>query len=288
MYDLLNLRVALFIPLTQPRFLQKAHERGADAIVLDLEDGVAPERKAEARDQLAAAAAMLRERGVPTLVRVNADPALIADDLRACVAAGIETIVVPKQESAGTAEAAAALLGEAERAAGVDCTARMVMILESPKGVIHAAAIAASSRCAGLLFGPEDYCAGLGVPSAAAALRWPAQQVAVAARAYGLAALGLPGSGVTLDDAEAFTSLAREARSMGFTGSLCIHPAQVAPIRTGFLPSPEEVEQAQAVLRAAEANPGAGAYSVAGRMVDAPVVAQARRLLVAAGSIKAR
>jgi citrate lyase subunit beta/citryl-CoA lyase len=284
MYDLLNLRVGLFIPLSQPRFLQKAHERGADAIVLDLEDGVSPERKREARDQLAAAAAMLREKGVPALVRVNADPALLADDLRACVAAGIETIVVPKQESAHTAAAAAALLGEAERAAGTDCATGMVFLVESPQGVIHAAEIAASPRCAGLLFGPEDYCAALGVPSAAAALRWPAQQIAVAARAHGLAALGLPGSGVTLDDAPAFEALAREARSMGFTGSLCVHPQQVAPIRKGFFPSPAEIAQARAVVQAAEAHPGQGAYSVAGRMVDGPVVAQARRLLEAAAS----
>lgn len=281
MFNLKELRVGLFVPLDQPRFLQKAPQRGADAIVLDLEDSIAPERKAQARAQLAEAAAQLRAHGLPVLARVNLEPALLAEDLRACAAAGVDTVLVPKQEHPATAAAIARQLEQAEQDAGATNPIRMLLLVETPMGVLQAAQLAAAPRCAGLVFGPEDYSAALGVPSAEAALRWPAYQVALAARAHGLAALGLPASGATLDAPEDFTALAREARGMGFTGSLCIHPAQVQAIRAGFLPSAAEVEQARAVVQAAAAHAGQGAFSVNGRMVDAPVVEQARRVLAA-------
>lgn len=282
----MDLRVGLFIPALETRFLQRAHERGADAIVLDLEDSVAPERKEQARAGLGAAAQLLRERGVRLICRINAEPPAMQADIEAALRAGIECLMVPKQDSAASLravdEALQSALGRLGRAGAAAC---LLPVIESPLAVLQARDIArASPRVGGLAFGGEDFSASLGLPSTAAAMSLPAQLTALAARAEGLAAFGLPGSIQSLDDAQAYGALARQARSLGFTGSICVHPAQVAPIRAGFMPTQDEIARARAIVAAAAALPGQGAYAVGGRMVDAPVVEQARRLLAEAGS----
>jgi citrate lyase subunit beta/citryl-CoA lyase len=280
---LAELTVTLFVPLTQPRFVARAHERGADAVVLDLEDSVAATHKAQARAFLPQAADVLRGRGVPTLVRVNADPALLREDLAAVAAAGLAVVVLPKVDSATGVLALEPLCGAAEAAAGrPHGSLRVLALIESPAGVLAAASIAhAVPRVAGLVFGAEDYCAALGIASDTAALDWPAQQVAVAARAAGGVAFGLPGSGADVMDVSGLERLARRARRMGFGGCFCIHPAQVEAARRGFLPSPAEVAQARAVVQAAEAasQAGQGAVALGGRMIDAPLVSQAESIL---------
>jgi citrate lyase subunit beta/citryl-CoA lyase len=280
--DLLALRVGLFIPATERRFLLRAHERGADGIVLDLEDSIAPARKEEARLALAAAVGLLRPHGLAVICRVNGTPAAAMEtDVEAALQADIDCLMLPKCDTAEDVlradraiDAALARLGRPREPVWV------LPVIESPLALMHAWQVAqASPRVAGLVFGGEDFSAALGISSEGADLKAPAQQIALAARARGLAAFGLPGSIQALDDAASYTALARQARSIGFTGSFCVHPAQVGPIRLGFLPTEVEIDRARATVAAAAGQPEQGAYAVDGRMVDAPVVEQARRLL---------
>ncbi len=272
----------LFVPLSEPRFLARAHERGADAVVLDLEDAVAASRKAEARAGLPAAVRGLGAYDVSVVLRVNADAQWLRDDVLAAAAAGVDALMLPKVQGAAALAALEPLWREAEALAGrPPHSLRLLALIESPAAVLDAAAIArASPRLAALVFGGEDYAAALGLPASLAALDLPAQQVALAARAAGLAAWGLPGSIAGLDEA-AFAALAARARSLGYTGCLCIHPLQLAAARRGFAPSAAEVVQARAIVAAAAdaAREGRAAVLLDGRMIDPPVLLQARATL---------
>ncbi len=268
------LRSALFVPLADERFLAKAHARGADALLLDLEDSVPPAQKLAARARLPEAARRLAALGATVMVRVNAAPELLAGDLKAAAQSPVAAVFLPKVESAEHVVVAETLLA--------DSGAKLVALLESPNALLAAAEIArAGTRLAGLAFGSEDYCGILGIGSDKAALDWPAQMLATAARARGLAAFGLPGPVSEIEDGEAFTRLLEKAKAMGFTGCTCIHPKQVAAANRVYSPTPGEIALAREIISAFEAalREGRGAFALHGRMIDAPVVDQARAVL---------
>ncbi len=270
-------RSALFVPLADERFLAKAHERGADALLLDLEDSVPPAQKAEARARLPDAVRRLAAAGATPMVRVNNDAALLADDLKAAVQARAAAVFLPKAESADQVQAASFLLD--------GCDAGLVAMIESPAAVLEAPAIArAGGRLAGLAFGSEDYCGALGIASDKAALDWPAQAVAVAARARGLAALGLPGPVAEIADMDGYARLLEKSKAMGYTGCLCIHPKQVVAANRVHAPSDAELALAREIVQAFDAavKEGRGAFALHGRMIDAPVAEQARATLARA------
>ena len=272
--SLQNLRSALFVPLADERFLARAHERGADALLLDLEDSVPPAQKAAARARLAEAARRLASLGACVMVRVNAAPELLDADLKAAAQAPVGAVFLPKVECPEHVAAAEYLLGGS--------AAKLVAMLESPAAVLDAAAISrAGNRLAGLAFGGEDYCGQLGIASSGAALDWPAQMVATAARARGLAAFGLPGPVSEIADMAAYSTLLERAKAMGFTGALCIHPGQVAAANRAYTPTDAEIVLATEIVGAFEAavREGRGAFALHGRLIDAPVVDQARATL---------
>ena len=273
-FDLLTLRSALFVPLADERFIARAHERGADALLLDLEDSVPPAYKREARARLPDAARRLAALGATVMVRVNAAPDLAADDLDAAAHSPVAAVFLPKVESAAQVRAAGKQLAGS--------AARLVAMLESPGAVLAAVDIAkAGGRLAGLAFGSEDYCGALGIASGKAALDWPAQLLAAAARARGLAAFGVPGPLTEIADMEAFSRLLEKARAMGFTGCTCIHPRQVAAANRVYSPTADEIALAKEIIAAFDAalREGRGAFALHGRMIDAPVVDQARATL---------
>jgi len=276
-FNLQSLRSALFVPLADERFIAKAHERGADALLLDLEDSVPPAQKVAARARLPEAAGQLAARGATVMVRVNSAPEFLADDLKAAAQSAIAAVFLPKVERAEEIVAAEYLLARS--------SARLVAMLESPAAVLDAVEIAqAGTRLAGLVFGSEDYCACLGIASDRAALDWPAQMVATAARARGLAAFGQPGPVAEIADMDAYSRLLEKAQAMGFTGTLCIHPKQVAAANRVYSPTAEEIKLAREIVAAFEAalREGRGAFALHGRMIDAPVVNQARATLARA------
>ena len=262
------------MPLADQRFVEKAHERGADALLLDLEDSVPPAQKAAARARLPEAARRLAALGATVMARVNSSAELLAEDLKAAAQSPLAAVFLPKVESPEHVMAAEYLLA--------GCPAKLVAMLESPAAVLDAVAISrAGTRLAGLAFGGEDYCGELGIASDRAALDWPAQAVAVAARARGLAAFGLPGPVAEIADMEGYERLIRRAKAMGFTGTLCIHPKQVAASNRVYTPTGEEIALATEIVAAFEAalKEGRGAFALHGRMIDAPVVDQARATL---------
>jgi citrate lyase subunit beta/citryl-CoA lyase len=279
MTEMQSLRSALFVPLADERFLAKAQERGADALLLDLEDSVPPAQKAAARERLPEAARRLAALGATVMVRINAAPELAEDDLDAAARSPVAAVFLPKVESiAGVLAADQQLAGSA---------ARLVAMLESPGAVLGAAEIAkAGKRLAGLAFGSEDYCGALGIASDRAALDWPAQMVAAAARARGLAAFGLPGPVSEIADMGAYSRLLEKAKAMGYTGCTCIHPNQVAAANRVYSPTEAEIALAREIVAAFDAavREGRGAFALHGKMIDAPVAAQARATLARAGS----
>lgn len=275
------LRSLLFVPATSPQLWAKAPERGADALVLDLEDAVPPERKAEARGLAAEALALLAPRA-PVLLRVNAPAALLADDLAQVPLEAVSAVMLPKTESADAVQAlAAALARHAPRRQPVP----IVALIESARGVLNAERIAqAHPGVCALGFGGEDYAAEMAVAPEPASLGWPAQQVSTCARAFGLAAWGLPGSVAAIDDLAAFGRLVGQARAIGFTGTVCIHPRQIPGANAGFGPTSQELDWARRVIAADDTAraQGHGVVVLDGRMVDRPIVERARRWLAQA------
>lgn len=268
----------LFVPATRPERIAKALASGAGAVVVDLEDAVAPDDKAAARVSLLAALQALEPaQRARLLVRTNAaGTPWHADDVKAvaaCVAHGLAGAMVAKAESAGVLQAAARAIGP---------QGLLVPLVESNAGLDALDTLARAPQVVRLAFGHLDFQVDLGMecgPDEAELL--PVRLALVrASRRAGLAA---PVDGVTTatDDLPRLQQDTARSRRMGFGGKLCIHPAQVAPVQAAFAPGPDELAWATRVLEAAPAHGGA-VFRLDGRMVDAPVLALAARLVARA------
>lgn len=264
-------RSVLFIPAVRGDLVDKAPGVGADVVVLDLEDGVAPPRKAEARAQVAAHLRALQQAGQQTWVRVNAWPVGVPDDIAALAGARPDAIAIPKARS----RADVAAVGDALATAGLGAVP-LVAAIEDAIGVLDAAAIAGSPRVVALGMGAEDLSASLGVTPSVESLSVPAQLIAVAAASAGLPAFGVPGSLADYTNLPAFELAARKARAIGFAGALCVHPGQVPIANAVFQPTAEELSWARRVLERAGATVAVG--SEVG-MIDAPVLKRAERIV---------
>ncbi|MGY1690331.1 HpcH/HpaI aldolase/citrate lyase family protein [Geodermatophilus sp. SYSU D01105] len=282
----LRRRTQLFVPANKPAFLPKAAASGADAVILDLEDSVPAGARADARAGLADAVRSLP--GGHVLVRVNSD-ADLARDVEAAVTAGASGVLVPKAEDPVRVRLVDALVTAAERACGrAEGSVEVQLLVETPRGLLRIDEVAgASARTTALMPGTEDLAAELEVDPSDEQfdLRWAHGLVVCAARAHGLAPYGLMRSLANFRDLPALARDARAARSFGYVGALCVHPAQVPVLTEAFSPAPEEVAHAQRVLDALAEGERAGtaAVSVDGRMVDTPMATRARRLLARAG-----
>ena len=274
------IRSLLYVPANSERFIAKAHERGADAIILDLEDSVAPADKPAARAALAAAVPSVGRNGAKVFVRINAEPELLPSDTAAACRAGAYGLYVPKVRSAQALAGLAAFMAPTEAELGRDATV-FVAIIEDPGAVLDARLIAKAPRLLALSVGGEDLALQMGGDPTPDVLRLPKLLVHYAAKAEGLLSFGLLQSTADYADTAALTASALEARRHGFDGASCIHPAVVPLLNAGFAPSAEELAWAQRVVAAAADQEGA--FVVDGRMVDAPVVARARHIL-ASGS----
>jgi citrate lyase subunit beta/citryl-CoA lyase len=268
-------RTYLFVPGNRPERFAKALTSGADAVVLDLEDAVAPAAKGEARDAIAQWARQApdadRERIV---VRINdAGSSAFADDLRLLREARISNVMLPKAESAPHVQAVRAAVPEA----GV------LALIESAAGVANVQQVAGAEGTARLVFGTLDYALDLDLDIADGpdGLAHAASVLAIASRIAGLSA---PVAGVTpqLDDEQRLLADLAWSRRHGFGAKLCIHPRQVAPIHAALAPGAEALDWARRVLAAEAASPGAARLD--GRMIDRPVVLQAERTLRRAGA----
>ncbi|MCS4504779.1 CoA ester lyase [Arhodomonas aquaeolei] len=272
-------RSLLFVPADNERLLEKAGRRGADACILDLEDAVAPERRPAARAALPTAIARLAADGVAVLVRVNAGTRAQVHDLEAAVGAPLAGIVLPKVEHAHEPVVTDGILTELETERGLEPGGVPVIgMIESARGLLAAGGLAAATpRLAALALGPEDLALDLGGTPGAALLTEPARRVAWAARAAGIEAIGFPGSIANYTDTGRLSAELETAQGLGFSGALCIHPAQIGPVHAAFAVSEADLDWARRVVDAAPAD--GAVFSVDGRMVDRPVLLRARALL---------
>lgn len=265
-------RTYLFVPGTRPERFGKALASGADAVVLDLEDAVASDDKALARNAIAdwfrTASADEQSRAV---VRINdAASPWFDDDLAALRNSGGRSVLLPKAESAQQVAATLAALPGAS----------VLALIESARGVAGVDTVAAAG-VSRLVFGTLDFALDLGIEieDDASGLAYAAGRIAIASRVAGLPA---PVAGVTpqLDDRKRLLDDLASARALGFGAKLCIHPSQVEPIHSALRPSAGALAWAQRVLAADAGSPGAARLD--GRMVDRPVVLQAQRTLALA------
>jgi citrate lyase subunit beta/citryl-CoA lyase len=275
---MLRWRSMLFAPADNPERCAKAARAGADAVILDLEDGVAAEAKPAARAALAGAMADARAQGVGVAVRINAPWLMAVEDLRAVAGAGAgaDAIMVPKVECPHDLRVIAAMIGEL-RGVGLP----LIALIESPLGVARACAIADAADVAGLALGSEDFSLAMGVEPSTAVLDLPARQLALAAAGRGLMALAVPFSIARFREEDAYRAIAVEAAAYGVNGAICIHPKQVAVANAVFGLSPAAREEAIRILAAwdeAQAR-GLSVVSLDGRMIDLPVAERARKAL---------
>jgi citrate lyase beta subunit len=280
------MRSKLFVPGSRPELFAKALAGDADAISIDLEDAVAEARKAEAR---AMVAAWLREPRLAAdklvIVRVNAmDTPHFEDDVAAVVQPGLHALNLPKPSCADDVRAACAVIERAERRNGLARPVRLLLNVETPRGLREAAAMAsADPRVMGLQVGLGDLFEPLGIQRGE---RAAVQQVLLAVRlAAGEAGVdAYDGAYADVRDTEGFMAEAQLARRLGFAGKTCIHPSQVPMANTAFRPGDAEIAHAIKVSAAAEEADarGLGAFVVDGRMVDRPFVQRARAIVALA------
>jgi len=280
-------RSVLYMPSSNERALEKAKTIPVDALILDLEDAVAPDAKAAAREN-ACAAVQSGEYGRRELtIRVNGLGSQWHEaDLAAACAAGPDAIVVPKVGSADEVRGLVAAMD----AAGAPGHTRLWAMVETPAAVLHAEEIArASDRLACLVLGTNDLYKELGATFAPgrAAVQTSLQLSILAARAAGVSVV----DGVFNDvkDVDGFLAEARQAREMGFDGKTLIHPGQVEPCNEVFAPSAEQVEQARAVIAAFETAQaeGKGVATLDGRLIESLHVDTAQKVLATAEAIAA-
>jgi len=257
-------RSLLFVPGSRPERFDKALAAGADAVIVDLEDAVAPADKASARESLRA---WLRPEHA-IVVRINAaDTSWFTDDIVLCACPGVAAVMLPKAERT---ETVAALM-----AAGAQS---VLPLIESAAGFAALTALAAAAGVQRLVFGSIDFQLDLGMRDAHEdELLYFRSQIVIASRLVGLPA-PIDGVSTAIDDAAALHVDVQRARRLGFGGKLCIHPKQVAGVHRGFAPSADELAWAQRVL-AASAAAGGAAIAVDGKMVDKPVLLRAERLV---------
>lgn len=267
-------RTYLFVPGNRPERFEKALQSGADRVVLDLEDAVAADAKAAARDAIAQwvtqAPANARAR---ICVRINDTASTgFADDLRLLRETGLRELMLPKTESREQIGMVRAGLPGA----------RVLALVESARGIAQVDDIAAGSGVERLVFGTLDYALDLDLDIADdnEPLAYAASRLAIASRMADLAA---PVAGVTpqLDDESRLLADLHWSRRHGLAAKLCIHPRQIAPIHAALAPGAEALDWARRVLAAEAASPGAARLD--GRMIDRPVVLQAQRTLQRTG-----
>jgi citrate lyase subunit beta/citryl-CoA lyase len=257
-------RSYLFVPGSRPERMEKARAAGADVVIADLEDAVAPEEKDAARDAISAVLDPLR----PIVVRINPfGSPWFERDVALCCQPGVGAVMLPKAEDSAHLSAV-----------HVACGRPVVALIETARGVWNALEIARTESVERLAFGALDFRLDLALPDAGYSQLGPYRaRLVLASRIAGIAA-PVDSPSTALNDPSAVRQEAVEARNAGFGGKLCVHPSQVAAVNATFMPSPQEIEWATRVVEAARVARGA-AIAVDGKMIDRPLLDIAERVL---------
>ncbi|TPG57110.1 CoA ester lyase [Roseomonas nepalensis] len=289
---MLNWRSLLFVPATAERFIAKAHTRGADAIILDLEDSVPPTEKVAARAALAGAVPRVSQEGAYVVVRINQPLSLSVPDIAAAVGPGVAALMLTKVLGPDHVRLLSEAVAEREIACGMPVgSTRFLALVETVAALPQMAPIAAADpRMAAMGIGGEDLATELGAtPTADGLYVWAAHCIA-ACRMAGIAPVGSLGSLSNLDDLEGYRAGLRRARALGFSAATCIHPAHVPIINEEYGATQEELDRARRLIAAFDTAlaQGSGAVAHEGRMIDLPIVERARRLLARAEGWRTR
>ncbi|MFQ5577543.1 MAG: HpcH/HpaI aldolase/citrate lyase family protein [Anaerolineae bacterium] len=277
-------RAPLFIPADSPRKIEKGLTLDADAIILELEDGVAVSRKTEAR-QIAAHALQTYNFGrAERLVRINASgTGLTDDDLAATLPARPDGYIIPKVDSAQTIRAIDQKIGQFEATQNWPAgQIKLLALVETAQGVLNLPHIAAAAaRLDALILGAEDLAADIGAVRTRAGWEtfYAKSALVIAAAAFGLDAIDTPC--LSLQDPERLRAEARQAAELGYCGKLAIHPAQLEPLHQIFTPAPDAVSAARRLLNAFDAHQhsGRGVFTLDGKMVDMPLIRAAQKII---------
>jgi citrate lyase subunit beta-like protein len=280
-------RALLYMPGDDRRKIEKATTLGVDCICMDLEDGTALNKKAEARGVIAQALRELDFGKSERCIRINSvGSGFEIDDLAAALAAGPDTIVLPKVESADQVKWISGEIESYELSNGLPVGGiRLLAGLETAKGVLNLKKIArADKRLEALIFGGEDFAASIGATRSieATELLYARQAVVTVCAAYEIQAIDI----VYIDfrDTEGLRREAQQGADWGFVGKQIIHPNQVEPVQVAFTPSDEAIAHARRVVEMFEASQreGKGAYALDGKMIDMPLVKAAQNVLARA------
>jgi citrate lyase subunit beta/citryl-CoA lyase len=290
--DLPVWRSMIIVPVNVAKYVAKAHTRGADAIILDLEDSITPPEKAAARLLVADAAKQAGAAGADILVRINRPLELAVRDIEAVVSADIMALMLPKVDSEAHIRLLAEVVDTVEAEKGLpNGHTKFVAVIETADAFFRMREIAgAHPRIVALSLGSEDFTLSTHSQPDPDVLLYPKQQTVIAARAAGVLPLGVIGSVANYQDEDGYRTAIAMSRRFGFQGSSCIHPAIVKLLNAGFGPSEGEVAAAQRVVDGFEVAKaeGRGSASVDGKMIDIPVVLRAQHVLDQAARIKAR
>jgi citrate lyase subunit beta/citryl-CoA lyase len=290
--DLPVWRSQIIVPVNVEKYVAKAHTRGADAIILDLEDSITPPEKAAARLMVANAARQCSVGGADILVRVNRPLDLMVRDVEAVVSTEVTALMLPKVDSEAHIRLLAELLDSVEAEKGLpNGHTKFIAVIETADAFFRMREIAgAHSRIVAISLGSEDFTLSTHSQPDPDVLLYPKQQVVIAARAAGVLPLGVIGSVANYQDEEGYRIAIAQSRRFGFHGSSCIHPAIVPLLNNGFGPSAAEIAAAERVVAGFEKAKaeGRGSISVDGKMIDIPIVLRATHMLELAARIEAK
>lgn len=276
-------RSILYVPGNVPKFIDKAHERGADCVLVDLEDSVPPAQKPEARAMLPESMKKVARGGADVAVRINRPLRLAIPDIEAAVRPGLSALFVTKTEGVQHLRLLDEVVSELEHERGMPVgSVGFVAMIEHPRALTELNDIAERGpRVIAMMLGGEDFALETGSVPGDETLELPKRMVAFAAQAHGVPVLGILGTVADYSDPAAYRKSAERARRFGFSGGTCIHPGLVASLNEAFMPTAEEVAYARKLIAADEkaAAEGRGSFSVDGKMIDIPVIVRARRLI---------
>jgi citrate lyase subunit beta/citryl-CoA lyase len=290
--DLPAWRSLLFVPVIREKFVASAHTRGADGIILDLEDSVPEAEKDRARTLVEAAAPQVGKGGADVLVRINRPWHQAFRDIEGVVGPNVMGLMCPKVESPEHLGVIAELLDTFEAARGLRRGhTRLVALIETADAYFRVREIAkATPRLVAITLGAEDFALSVGMQPIGETLQAPKQTVIIAARAAGILPLGFMGTVADFGNLDAFRQVVRRSRAFGFAAATVIHPSQIPILNEEYGVSPEALDRARRMIATYEEAMarGVGAVTFEGKMIDVPVVEREKALIRLAERFAAR
>lgn len=285
-------RSQLIMPINVEKYVAKAHERGADSIVLDLEDSIPPSEKAFSRSLIEGVAQQVAAKGTDVLVRINRPLELAVRDIEAAVLPSVAGLVLPKVESASHVQLLAELVDTIEADRGLpNGHVKFIALIETADAFFRCREIArAHERVVAISLGSEDFSLATQSDPDPDVLLYPKQQIVIAAHAAGILPMGVIASIANYQDIDGYRAAIRRSKRFGFQGGSCIHPAIVPLLNDGFSPSADEVASAEGVIAGYEEAKklGRASATVDGKMIDIPIVERAERILRASARIRSK